>query len=354
MELTLGWEARDEYRSFELHAAARKLVEDVMLVKPGENVAITADTASDMRVVRATADAVFGAGAHPIVVTYETRPRPKMEPPPPVAGAVRMADVWIEFSLAYVLYSEAHAAAVGAGCRYLCLTGMDADMLLRTIGNIDFPKMLALGERLTQVFAGTDVITMRSEAGTDITGTMKGRRVKHQGKRADTKGESIMLAGQVTFMPVEESLNGTIVFDGSIWPPDDVGLLREPVRVTVEKGVIRKIEGGREARLMEEFLRALNDPNMYCLAHYSLGLNPGVRRLTGRIIEDERVFGCITIGMGAQGPNHGGRGIKAVGHMDGIVTRPTFILDGQTVERDGKYTHPDLVKLCQELGMPGY
>jgi leucyl aminopeptidase (aminopeptidase T) len=354
MELALGVEPRDEYRAFEVFAASRKLVEDVMLVKPGESVLISADTSCDMRVVRATAAAAYAAKAHPVVLIYETRPRPKMEPPGPVAGAAKGADVWIELTLASLLYSETHAAAIATGCRYICLAGMDVDMLLATIGNIDFDKMLELGEAITHIFSGTDQITMRSEDGTDITGTMKGRRVKHQGKRADTRGESIMLGGQVTFMPVEESLNGTIVIDGSAWPPYDLGQLRDPIRMTVEKGVVRKMEGGREARMFDEYLKSLGDPNMYCLAHYSLGLNPGVRRLTGRIIEDERVFGCITIGFGAQGANHGGRGIKAVGHADGILTKPTFILDGKTVELNGRYTHPDLVKICRELGMPGY
>lgn len=354
MELALGTEPTTEYRSFELAGAARKLVEQIMLVKPGENVVVTADTACDMRVVRATAEATFAAGAHPIVVQYETRPRPGLEPPPPVAAAVKAADVWIEFSVAYTIYTAAHVAAIDAGCRFNVLTGMDVDMLLRTIGNVDIPKMLALGERLTGVFSNTDTITMRSVVGTDISGSMKGRRVKHQGKVADKKGETVTLAGQVTFMPIEESLNGTIVFDGTIWPPDEIGLLHEPVRLTVKEGIIRKIEGGRQARLMEGYLRSLNDPNMFCLSHFSLGMNPGVRRLTGRILEDERLFGCVTIGIGSQGPNHGGKGIKAVGHEDGIVTQPTFILNGQTIEQDGRYAHPDLVALCRELAMPGY
>jgi len=62
---------------------------------------------------------------------------------------------------------------------------------------------------------------------------------EHQGKVADKKGETVTLAGQVTFMPIEESLNGTIVFDGTIWPPDEIGLLSELVRLTVKDGIIR-------------------------------------------------------------------------------------------------------------------
>lgn len=343
-----------DYRSFETARAAKKVIEEIMLVQPGENVVITADTACDMRVVRATADAAFAVGAHPVVVTQETRWRPGMEPPAPVAGAVKAADVWIEYSVAYILYTPAHRAAIEAGCRYLVLSGMDVDVLLRTIGNVDIDKTLAIGERLTEVVSGSDRIELRSEAGTDIVGTMKGRRVRHQGKRADTKGETITLLGQVTFMPIEESLNGTIVYDGTVWPPDEAGILRDPVQLTVENGVVKKIEGGREAQAMEAYIRSLDDPNMYCLAHYSLGINPGVKKVTGSIVEDERVFGAITIGLGSQGPNHGGKGISAVGHVDGIIVKPTIILDGNVIQQDGMYTDPELVRLCRDVGLPGY
>lgn len=344
----------NEYRSFEVARAGRKVVEEIMLVQPGENVVITADTASDMRVVRATADAVFAAGAHPIVVTYETHWRPGVEPPAPVASAIRAADVWIEYAVAYIIYTPAHMAAIDAGCRYLVLSGMDVDVLLRTIGNVDIEKTLEIGERLTAVMSDHDKIELRSESGTEITGTMKGRRVRHQGKRADQKGETITLLGQVTFMPVEESLNGVIVYDGTVWPPDEAGILEEPVRLTVESGIVRQIEGGRQARAVEQYMRSLDDENMFCLAHYSMGVNPGVRQVTGSIVEDERVFGSMTIGLGSQGPNHGGKGIKAVGHVDGILLRPTIVLDGEAVEQDGIFQDPELASLCREIGLPGY
>lgn len=83
MELLLGYESRPEYYSFEMAKAARKFVEQIMLVKPGEHVVITADTGSDSRVVNATAQAVYAADASPIVMWYERRPNPEMEPPPP-------------------------------------------------------------------------------------------------------------------------------------------------------------------------------------------------------------------------------------------------------------------------------
>ena len=74
MEVVSRVESRPEYLSWEAAVGARKLVEQIMLVKPGEQVIITGDTSTDRRVVELTAQAVAAAGAVPTVVWYETRP----------------------------------------------------------------------------------------------------------------------------------------------------------------------------------------------------------------------------------------------------------------------------------------
>lgn len=53
-----------------------------------------------------------------------------------------------------------------------------------------------------------------------------------------------------------------------------------------------KIEGGREAKIFERWLRNFNDEKMYYIAHLSYGCNPGAK-LTGNILEDERVWGVV-------------------------------------------------------------
>jgi hypothetical protein len=59
MEFALGTEPRNEYYEIELAHAAHKLVTEVRPLQPGQQVLISADTASDARVVRATAGAVY-------------------------------------------------------------------------------------------------------------------------------------------------------------------------------------------------------------------------------------------------------------------------------------------------------
>ncbi len=354
MELALGTEPTRTYLAFELARGARKLIEDVMLTKPGEQVAITADTSTDWRVVEATAQAAYAAGATPTVLWYESRPDAVMEPPGPVAGAIREADVWIEYAVAYLLHTEAYKRALEAGCRYICLTGMDVEMMVRTIAQVDYPKMIDLSHVLGGLLAQADHIRVTSPAGTDLVAKMDGRKIRYSGKLADTPGEPIMLGGQISWCPLEETIEGTVVFDGALWPPKELGLLHSPIRLTLEDGRVTKVEGSSEAKTLERWFASIGNLNIYRLAHYSLGFNPGVNRCTGRIVEDERVFGCIEFGIGSQGSHLGGLAWDAGGHTDGVVLNPTIYLDGQAMEEEGRYVHPDLVAACRELGVSGY
>lgn len=354
MELVIGTETLRDYLSFEVAGAARKLVEDVMLARGGEHVAITADTSSDARVVDATARAAYAAGAVPVVLWYQTSLGSGVEPPRPVAAAIADTDIWIEYAVGYTLYSNAYRRAMERGARYICLSGMDVEMMVRTIGRIDYRKMLLLGETLRGLVAQAREVRVTSAAGTDLVADNGGRFVRHSGKLADTPGEPIMLGGQISWCPIEETISGRMVFDGAIWPPAEIGAVRSPVALTVEAGVVRRLDGGAEARIYEAWLASFDDPNMYRVAHYSLGFNPGVTRPTGRIVEDERLFGCVTVGIGTQGPQMKATGWKAAAHTDGVMLNPTVLLDGVPLEVDGRYVHPDVVAACRDFGVPGY
>jgi leucyl aminopeptidase (aminopeptidase T) len=354
VEFALGTETLRDYLSFEVAAAAQKLVRDVMLVKPGEDVAITADTASDARVVDATAKAAYAADARPVALWYQTTLGSGVEPPRPVAGAIVDCDVWIEYAVGYTLYSNAFRRAIDRGVRYICLSGMDAEMMVRTVGRVDYRRLVAMGEKLRALMAGARKVQITTPAGTDISADNSGRFVRHSGKLADTPGEPIMLGGQISWSPLEESINGRLVFDATIWPPAEIGLVRTPVALTVEAGVITRVEGGAEARIYERWLASFHDPNMYRVAHYSLGFNPGVTRPTGRIVEDERLFGCLNVGIGTQGPQLRAKGWKAAAHTDGVGLNPTIHLDGEPLEVEGRYVHPEIVAACREMEIPGY
>lgn len=237
------------------------------------------------------------------------------------------------------------------GARYICATGLDTEMLVNCIGKVNVDKVIELGEYFKYRLEKAQDIHLLSKQGMDLRGSMGGRKVRHSGIKASEKGYPVMLTGQTSWCPVEESIEGRLVFDGAVFPPDTLGVLRETICIDFKEGRVADVTGGAEADIYKNWLYSFDDPNMLRLAHYSQGFNPGVRKVTGRIVEDERVFGCMEFGIGSQGIKIGGAHWSAASHSDGTVLRPTIILDGEKLGEDGVFVDPTAKKLCADWGL---
>ena len=345
--MKLGTESRNEFYGLELNHAAMKLVTELRPVQPGQQVLITADTASDRRVAEATATVVYTIGGVPTIIYYPTLDEPMQEPPKPVLGAASKAEVWINYAVAYQLYSPAYHMAIDNGCIYVELTGMDVEMLVRTVGKVNLAPMQTMTRRLYQMSQAAETVRLTTPAGTDLRMKVDKAGDHFWEDPPETGGYPQMLGGQSGFMAFRESYEGVLVFDGALWPPAELGLLNTPVKLTIEKGYIQKIEGGAEAMIFERWLASFNHPEAYLMDHACYGFNPGVMMPTGRILEDERVFGCMQFGIGAT--EYG-----SPAHTDGVVLNPSVWLDEVMIEKNGRYIHPELADLCQQMGAAGY
>jgi leucyl aminopeptidase (aminopeptidase T) len=225
---------------------------------------------------------------------------------------------------------------------------MDADMMVRTIGKVHYHLLEEMAQALYGLSHQAREIHVASPGGTDLV-----VEVDPQAPPTFTQmgeeggGYSQMLAGQSWFLERPDTFQGTLVFDGTLWPPAELGLLRNPVRLTIDKGRIERIVGGAEAKIFQRWLEGFRDPSMYLMDHACYGFNPGVMRLTGRILEDERLFGCMQFGIGRAR-------FGAPSHTDGIVMNPSVWADEVQLEDEGVYVHPRLVELCQVMGISGY
>ena len=339
----------------ELGEAARNLVDYVLSVKKGEDVLIYGDDANDEDVLKATAAAVKAAGASPSVLVYETRKLAFSEPPKPLASAMMDSDVVIEFSTKALLSTHAQTKALKRNRAYICLTSLDRQAMVLTLGWVDYPRMIRLGDQLAEMTSKADEIRVTSPSGTDFVAKIGGRRFENVGSTAE-KRQVIMLGGQTLGSPIEETENGIFAFDGNVWPPDEIkSNIRTPIKCRVEKGIIEEITGGLEADILKRYLAGLKDPNMYRIAHVSYGYHP-MARVTGDISEVERVWGCFQVGWGTQGPlirpDLGGEyGWKAVSHDDGIILKASVYLDGEPIQKDGKFVHPELAETIREMGV---
>ena len=133
---------------------------------------------------------------------------------------------------------------------------------------------------------------------------------------------------QVSFAPLELTMKGRVTINGAISPP--IGQLHQTVEISFEKGKIVDFKGQTEADQWKKWLDSQEDPKMFCIAHVSIGLNPNAA-LRGFIIEDERVKGSVTFGIGSQMPDFKGSTGIAKTHSDAVTLMPTVTLDGRKV-----------------------
>ncbi len=345
-----------QYVEWELYRAAYKLVSELLGLKPGETVVITADTESDQRVVDVTAGAAYHVGAKPLSVWMVASPfgvgklTDPVIPVEALSALLANADVWVEFNFKWLLYSTPYENAITRNkkLRHLCLVGMDADMMVRVIERVDLQVLRTFQDVLADMLRSTRRIKITSPAGTDVEFEREptGSVLNNKGE-AFTPG-SHMLPGQISIAPVFKTINGVIVFDGSVYPP--LGLLKQPIKLHVKEGVIVEIEGGEDAIAFDKWLRGFNHPQMLRPAHLSFGINPGAK-LTGNILEDERVWGATEWGIGYVSRRlTGSAPIEAPSHTDGICLNSSVWLDDVQILDKGKYVEPRLAELARRLG----
>jgi len=336
-------------RDSELTRATEILVRQLASIKPSDHVLVYTDSESEWRVAETTAMEVHKAGAKVALMQY---PAPKgvgenadRDLPEPLAAAMRNCDVIIEFSKKYLLYSTPWQLAMqGKRARYLCLSGMTSEMIARCIGGINVDALVEFQSKIAELTRTAKRMKITTPAGSDLRFKNDPKRpVFTEGVVSDKPGD-YMLIGQVDWAPIEESIEGTIVFDGSVWPPDEIGLIADPIRMKVQKGKVVSIDGGREARSLETWLDSFNDPAMRNVAHIAYGCNPGAK-LSGLIVEDERVWGAVEWGLGYQGEGFLGRAGPAKTHTDGICLNASIWMDGQQISSEGIYIHPELAAL---------
>jgi len=341
---------------FELARTAYKLLHDLIKVKKGESVLITIDSIGEFEVAKEIAKMADALGAKTMVAWHST-PKgygaltvPYL--PEPLIVAADKTDVWIELNEQWLLYSPMWDRAVTNGrTRQVMLGGLDVERLVRLIGEVDVETQKEFQNKLVELTRKAKRVRITNPAGTDISFENDPRRPITNEIDYSTPGAHFLI-GQIGWAPREETINGKIVFDGSLsgGEPLEFCPLPEPVTFIIKEGRIVGFEGGRIAKITEEYFRSLNDPNMYLVAHVCWGVHPNAR--LGKVTtENERVWGAINFGFGHQGPMYtGGKPREAKSHVDGVLLNATAWLDDELILENGKFVHPELKELAKKLG----
>lgn len=303
-----------------LKEAARRTLSDCMDVRAGEVVTVVTDD-----VVRPVGEALAREagelGADPVLAVMKPRSVNGEEPPQPVAALMRESGVLLLATKSSLSHTSARKAASQAGARCASMPGITEDIMVRTMA-VDYSDVAGRGRALAESLANVKHFRLTSPAGTDVTINVEGLEYFVDTGTYHEPGDFGNLpAGEVCAGPVLEGSAGVAVFDGSF---AGLGLLAEPITVTFDDGVATAIEGGEQAEALRAMLAPFGEGGKV-LAEIGIGTHP-TARLTGVILEDEKILGTVHLALG-NNVGFGGANDVAV-HVDGVILSPTLVADG--------------------------
>ena len=311
-----------------LMEGARKVVTQCALVKPTEKVLVITDTGRDLAPAYAFMQATMEIGAEVAVITMKERASPGEEPPPQVYAAMLASDVILQATTIKMGFTQAKKDACRKGARFATMTGMTPEILTsQALIDTDFEKQQPIIEKMNKLVNAAKKAKITTTGGTNLEMSLEGRDSGKSTSILDKPGESSGIPDLEVFVaPVEDSVNGVAVIDATI--SCFSGLVKNPVTLSIEDGVVQKIDGKEDAQKLRELLEKQNDSNVYQVAELGIGLNPNAH-LRGEIAEDEGVLGTAYIAVG-DNLTFGGRN-KASIHIDMVMKNPTVELDGKIV-----------------------
>jgi len=325
-------------------------------IRKGDNVLVLTDTEHDPRVWQVVMSTLSELGAEPTLAMFDRRPADYFDPPKAVCEAMLKSDFNVLLASTGMLHSPANFAAMAAGIPAICMDGgMTLEWFQSGAVTDDMKQIMVRKHYVAKTVFGDNAKDCRvtSSYGTDFTYSVKDRvfvpplpsdsfdpyKIVDFDKDENRKGGNLLYylfpTGEFNVAPVEYTANGKLVFDLTM---HHIGRLLTPIELTVVDGRIIKIDGGPEARILEDYLVAYGDENAYmCPAEASIGINAkavvrGIQR------EDKNIMGTMHFGLGTN-VDVGGS-IKSCIHMDGVILRPTLYVDGVKKIDAGRFLSP--------------
>lgn len=212
-------------------------------------------------------------------------------------------------------HTRYRALACAAGCRFASLPHFDPDMFHSSM-NVDWNALAARTSKLVEAVNRADWIRVTTPNGTNMNICKIGRQAGGDDGLLTTPGSFGNLpAGEAYLAPLEGKSHGVMVIE---WGP--TRKLDEPLRVTVENGVVVRLEGNDIHREKLEG-RFAENPNCRNIAELGIGTNDKASR-PDNVLEAEKILGTIHIALG---DNTGFGGVvSAPFHEDYVFYQPNL------------------------------
>jgi aminopeptidase len=252
------------------------------------------------------------------------------EPSPVVAELMQKFDIVFCPTEKSLTHTDARRNASAKGVRIATFPGITNEVMIRGM-NADYKSISKRTVKLTEILESGNKIHVTAPIGTDITFSIAGRKAYASKGLFHAKGESGNLpTGEAYLAPVEGTANGVFLVDGSM---AGLGLIKNSnIRIEVENGYATKISGGILAKKLNVMLDKVGK-DARNIAEFGIGTNDSAK-LSGVLLEDEKVMGTIHIALGNNVSMGGSVNVPI--HLDGVVKKPTVWMDSKLLMRDGK------------------
>jgi aminopeptidase len=259
------------------------------------------------------------------------------DPPPAIAELMKLFDVVICPTAKSLTHTNARRNACAAGARVGTMPGINEEVMIRTL-KANYHKIAERTYILSELLEKGREVHITTALGTDIRIPIDGiHAISSTGLVLESGKFGNLPSGESYLMPVEGKTQGVFFVDGSFAGVGKIG--KDPIKISVRDGFAEKIEGGEEARILNEILKPLGK-KAYNIAELGIGTNDEAI-ITGKILEDEKVMGTVHIALGN---NKSMGGTCDVGiHLDGVMLEPTVSIDGKILMQVGKFTDKDLL-----------
>ncbi|HEX8974984.1 MAG TPA: aminopeptidase [Solirubrobacteraceae bacterium] len=309
----------------ELDAAVRTIIERCLAVKRGEDVLVVVDPPT-REIGEALREGAARAGADAVLAIMDTRATHGTDPARPIAAAMSACDVFIAPTSRSLSHAPARKRASESGARGATLPGVTAEMLARVMA-VDFDLMASRSRQVAELLTGSDEAHLTCPLGSDFTVDLRDRTgIADDGALTEPGAFGNLPAGEGFIAP--RSGSGTIVAS-SLAP---LGLTDEPAVLTVQGGHLIDARDGLGPEYIE-LLRAHDEAGTN-LAELGVGTNDRAR-LTGNILEDEKILGTVHVAFGASAGIGGTVSVPI--HLDVVVLDASLTIGETTVLHDGRF-----------------
>jgi len=252
------------------------------------------------------------------------------EPPAWVATALKESDAVIAPTFKSISHTKARRNACAKyKTRIATLPGITVDSFIRGL-SADYLDIKKISEKVQDTLASHQQAIVTSPSGTQLTIDLGNKPVKSIGDITQPGMFSNLPDGESELAPT--NANGTLVVDRC------GNYITEPTRISISNGYITEIEkspsGERFTQLIQTAMEKDGNNNATYIAEFAIGTNP-TARVTGNILEDEKVLGTCHIAFGDNTSYPGGKN-ESILHIDTIVISPTIHMDGDIIVDKGK------------------